>query len=67
MPHREAYLHLIGWILFLICAVLFLAAGIRAADPLLIVGSVVFLVACVVFLIPLVSGGRREARQVRED
>ncbi len=41
-----------GWILFLVCALLFGAAGLRDGDVLITVGSVVFLVACVLFLIP---------------
>jgi len=41
-----------GWILFLICAVLFIAAGVREGDLLITVGSVLFLVACVLFLVP---------------
>ena len=49
----ELMYHIAGWILFVICAVLFLASGIQTGDPLLIAGSVVFLLACFLFLIPL--------------
>ena len=45
-------LDLWGWILFLICAVFFTAAGVRDGDVLITVGSVLFLVACVLFLVP---------------
>lgn len=45
--------HFAGWILFLVCAVLFLIASARDGDMLTIAASVVFLVACVVFLIPM--------------
>jgi hypothetical protein len=41
-----------GWILFLVCAVVFILAGVRDRDVLLTVGSILFLVACVLFLIP---------------
>jgi hypothetical protein len=41
-----------GWVLFLICALLFIAAGLRDGDLLITVGSVLFLVACVLFLVP---------------
>jgi uncharacterized membrane protein YhhN len=41
-----------GWVLFLVCAVLFTAAGLRDGDVLITVGSLVFLVACVLFLVP---------------
>jgi len=55
----------LGWLLFLISAVLFTAAGVRARDPLVIAGSVVFGVACLLFLTPATPGlvrGRRERR-----
>lgn len=47
-------LKLWGWILFLICALLFTAAGIRDGDVLITVASVIFAVACVLFLVPFV-------------
>lgn len=39
-----------GWILFLLCAVVFVGVGLRDRDPAMTVGSVLFLVACVLFL-----------------
>ena len=45
-------LHRLGWILFLVCAVLYSWAGIRDGDPLIVIGSVTFGVACVFFLVP---------------
>lgn len=45
-------LNLWGWILFLVCALLFTAAGLRDGDVLITLGSVLFLVACVLFLVP---------------
>ncbi|MGI8938767.1 MAG: hypothetical protein ACR2JF_11260 [Iamia sp.] len=36
--------------LFLVSAALFTAAGIRAGDALVVIGSVAFGLACVVFL-----------------
>ncbi|MGB0210150.1 MAG: hypothetical protein ACPGCX_08665 [Ilumatobacteraceae bacterium] len=42
--------HLYGWMLFLLSAVIYLVAGIRAGDWLVILGSVVWAVACFVFL-----------------
>ncbi len=50
-------LHRLGWILFLVCAVLYTAAGVRDGDPLLVIGSVVFGVACVLFLVARPAGG----------
>lgn len=43
-------LHRAGWLLFLVCAVLYTGSGIRAGDGLVVVGSVVFGVACLLFL-----------------
>jgi predicted membrane channel-forming protein YqfA (hemolysin III family) len=62
MARRDTVFHLIGWLLFLVCAVLFLVSGVNTGDGLLIAGSVVFLVACIVFLVPLI-GELRRARQ----
>jgi lipid-A-disaccharide synthase-like uncharacterized protein len=45
-------LHLLAWILFLICGVFYLIAAIRDRDPLLIAGSVCFVVAVAIFLLP---------------
>lgn len=45
-------LDLWGWVLFLVCAVLFTAAGVRDGDLLITIGSLVFLVACVLFIAP---------------
>ncbi len=41
-----------GWILFLVCAVAFTAAGVRDGDVLVTAGSVLFVIACVLFLVP---------------
>ncbi len=50
---ENARLQLWGWVLFVLCAGLYLAANIEAKSTLGIIGSVVFLVACFVFMIPL--------------
>lgn len=52
MPIRDA----MGWVLFLVSAVLFAAAGVRSDDPLVISGSVVFGLACVLFLSHAIPG-----------
>lgn len=41
-----------GWILFLLCAVVYVAVGVRNGDLLMTGGSVIFLTACVLFLVP---------------
>jgi len=46
---------IIGWVHFIICAILFLASGLVNNDILTLMGSVIFLIACIVFLIPLFS------------
>lgn len=69
MSRRDTVLHLIGWLLFLVCAVLFLVSGVRAADTLLVIGSILFLIACVLFIVPLVfrygAGTRNPEEEVR--
>ena len=48
-------LQLWGWILFIVSAIFFMAASLRAGDPLSLIGGVLFLLACFVFLAPLLS------------
>jgi hypothetical protein len=44
-----------GWILFIASAIFFMAASIRAGDPLSLMGGALFLLACFVFLAPLLT------------
>jgi uncharacterized membrane protein YhhN len=44
---------LLGWILFIVCAIFFIASSLKNEDTLTLIGSVVFLIACIVFLMPL--------------
>jgi hypothetical protein len=46
---------LYGWILFIACALLFIAESIIKREPLLLAGSILFLLACFFFLIPLID------------
>jgi membrane protein YdbS with pleckstrin-like domain len=58
---REVKFNLLGWILFVVCAVLFMASSIRNHDIIALAASIVFLIACVVFMIPLlrmIIGGK---------
>lgn len=57
--NNELIAQLWGWILFVICGVLFTLSGVRAQDALTITASIVFLLACVVFMIPLVKAIKR--------
>lgn len=59
--YQELRLQLAGWILFIVCAFFFMAAGFRHHDVLTILGSAVFLFACFLFLIPLVRKMRSQA------
>jgi Ca2+/Na+ antiporter len=43
-----------GWVLFVVCALFFMAASLKNRDLLTFLGSVIFLVACLVFLVPLI-------------
>ena len=56
MPDEKKDLHfqLWGWILFIVCAFIFIASSIRMRDGLMLAGSLFFLVACFLFLIPLI-------------
>jgi dipeptide/tripeptide permease len=50
---EETKYQIVGWILFTICAILFIASSLKNHDTLTLVGSVIFLIACIVFLIPI--------------
>jgi hypothetical protein len=49
----EQHYQLLGWLLFVVCALLYALAALQSGDLLTLLGSVVFLVACFVFMIPL--------------
>ncbi len=51
---REAKYHLAGWLLFILCALFFIASSLKNRDTLALIGSVVFLVACLYFIVPLI-------------
>ncbi len=51
-PRKEHRINLAGWWLFVISALFFIAASVRAGDMLGLLGSLFFLVACFVFLLP---------------
>ena len=56
---REIKYQLSGWILFIICAIFFVASGLKNHDILTFIGGVIFLIACIVFLIPLVRSNKK--------
>lgn len=51
---RDERLRLVGWVLFILCALLYMIASIESKSVTSFVGSVVFLVACFFFIVPLV-------------
>lgn len=56
---KDILFHLVGWILFLACAFLFLYVAMRDGDLVLALASLLFLAGCVVFLIPLLRKDRK--------
>jgi len=56
---QEVKYHIVGWILFILCAIFFLASSLKNHDTLTFIGSVIFLIACIVFLIPLVRSDKK--------
>jgi len=52
---QEIKYQLAGWMLFVICAIFFIASSLKNHDNLTFIGGVIFLIACIVFLIPLVK------------
>ena len=54
---------LAGWLLFILCAVFYLASSLKNHDPLAVIGSVLFLIACLVFMVPLVRSDRKAIRK----
>ena len=63
---RELKRQLWGWIVFIICSVLFIASSIRNRDVLSLVASILFLVGCVIFMIPLVTTMRNRTDETSE-
>ena len=56
---QEIKYQIVGWILFVICAIFFIASSLKNHDILTFIGSVIFLIACIVFFIPLVRARKR--------
>jgi len=52
---KDLRYQLVGWLLFVLCAALFIASSWRNGDTLALIGSFVFLLACVAFLVPLLG------------
>jgi len=48
-------LHLTGWLLFLLCGIIYLIASIRDGDLLMIAGTLCFIMAVAIFLLPVIK------------
>ncbi|MCD6486104.1 MAG: hypothetical protein J7K35_02085 [Syntrophobacterales bacterium] len=59
---QETKYQLAGWILFVICAIFFIASSLKNHDLLAFAGGVIFLIACIVFLIPLVGSNKKSGK-----
>jgi len=57
--HQKIRYQICGWVLFVLCAVFFIASSLQNGDILGLVASIIFLIACFVFIIPLVMNPRR--------
>jgi hypothetical protein len=64
---KDTPFHLAGWVLFLLCAFLFLYVAVRDGDIILAIASLVFLGGCVTFLIPLLFRGRWKEKVTGHD
>ncbi len=49
---KEHRINLAGWWLFVVSALFFIGASVRAGDMLGLAGALFFLIACFVFLLP---------------
>ena len=59
---KEHRINLAGWGLFVISALFFIGASLRAGDMLSLLGALFFLIACFVFLLPYALRARAEKR-----
>jgi cytochrome c oxidase subunit IV len=57
---HEIKYQIIGWILFILCAIFFIVSSLRNQDILTFIGSVIFLIACIVFIIPLIRTNKNK-------
>jgi hypothetical protein len=53
---RDIHLQIVGWVLFIICALLFILSSLKNHDALSLAASLVFLFACFRFMIPRIDG-----------
>ena len=56
---RKIQVQIAGWVIFTLCAVLFLVSSLKNDDLFALMGSILFLIACFFFLIPLIGSLRK--------
>ncbi len=59
---EEKNYHILGWVLFIVCAAFFIISSLLNKDIWTFAGSIVFLAACIVFLIPLLKPDKRSKK-----
>ena len=64
---KEIKYQLTGWILFILCAIFFIASSLKNGDTLTFIGSVIFLIACMVFLVPLFKTIKKAENDTKKD
>ena len=64
---KDLKYQLLGWILFIVCAIFFIASSLKNGDILTFIGSIIFLIACMVFLIPLFSTIKKRENDTKKD
>lgn len=63
---RKLKYQLVGWVLFIVCALFYLASSLKNRDVLAAAGSLAFLVACLVFLVPVAEAWKTNHRSRRD-
>ncbi len=61
---QEIRYQLAGWILFVLCAIFFIASALKNRDTLALIGSVIFFISCIVFIIPLICDNKKAGNEV---
>ena len=48
-------LQLLGWVLFVLSAVFFIASSAKAGDPISLTGGIIFFISCFIFIYALLK------------
>jgi len=63
---RKLKCQLVGWMLFILCALFYLFSSLKNRDVMAVAGSLAFLVACLVFLVPVADAWKANHRSRRD-